>query len=193
LIDRVVDRLPTWKEKLLRRSGRLTLIKKTLTAKPIYMMISIKVPAWVRKAMDKIMKAFLWTGSDVVQAGKCLVAWLKVQRPLCLGGLGVFDLQSMGIALRVRWLWLHHVDTARPWSTKPVEEDMVTKAFFKASVRWEIDKGDCIKFWSDNWFRRQSISDIFPQLAAAVPPRRRHDRLLGSALAGNAWIISSGR
>jgi hypothetical protein len=99
--------------------------------------------------MDKIMKAFLWTDSDVVEAGKCLVAWPKVQRPLCLGGLGVLDLQSMVMELRVRWLWLHRVAPDRPWSAMPVEEDLVTRAFFKASVRWEIGKGDCIKFWSD--------------------------------------------
>jgi hypothetical protein len=77
----------------------------------------------------------------------------------------------MGMALRVRWLWLHWVAPERPWSAMPMEEDMVTKAFFKASVRWEIGKGDCIKFWSNNWFCGQSISGIFPHLAAAVPPR----------------------
>jgi hypothetical protein len=138
LIVKMVDRLPTWKGRLLRHSGRLTLIKTTLFAGWIYMMISIKILAWVRKAMDKVMKAFLWTGSIVVQAGKCLVAWPKVPRPLCLGGLGVLDLQSMGMALRVRWLWLHWVAPDRPWSAMSMEEDMVTKAFFKASVgNWQ--------------------------------------------------------
>jgi hypothetical protein len=38
------------------------------------------------------MKAFLWTGGDVVQGGKCLVAWNKFQRPTDLGGLRIFDL-----------------------------------------------------------------------------------------------------
>jgi hypothetical protein len=46
----------------------------TLMAGPIYTLISVKVPVWVRKAMEKIMKAFQWTGSDTVQGGKCLVA-----------------------------------------------------------------------------------------------------------------------
>jgi hypothetical protein len=156
--------------------------------RPIYTLISIKVPTWVHKVMDKIMKVFLWVGSDVVQAGKCLVAWPKVQRPLCLGGLGVLDLQSMGISLRMRWLWLQRVNTTHPWSSMPVEEDMVTKSFFKASVRWEIGKGDCIKFWSDSWLHDQSITDIFPQLVTAVPARRRRDHLLGVALAGDSWI-----
>jgi hypothetical protein len=92
LIIKMVDRLPTWNGRLLRHSGRLTLIKSTLFVGSIYMMISIKIPACVRKAMDKIMKVFLWTDSIIVQAGKCLVAWPKVPRPLCFGGLGVLDL-----------------------------------------------------------------------------------------------------
>jgi hypothetical protein len=73
----MVDRLPTWNGRLLRHSGRLTLIKSTLFVGSIYMMISIKIPACVRKAMDKIMKVFLWTDSIIVQAGKCLVALAK--------------------------------------------------------------------------------------------------------------------
>jgi hypothetical protein len=102
LIDKMVDRLPTWKGKLLKRSDRLTMIKTTMSTGHIYTLISIKMTAWVHKAMEKVMKEFLWTGSDVIHVGKCLVAWPKVQRPLCLGGLGVLDLQSMGVALWVR-------------------------------------------------------------------------------------------
>lgn len=45
----------------------------------------------VIKVLEKIFKAFLWTGIDV-------------QQPMHLGGLGVLDLQLMGIAMRVRWL-----------------------------------------------------------------------------------------
>jgi hypothetical protein len=133
----MADKLPTWKGKHLRCSGQLTLIKSMLIAGPIYTMISIKVPAWVRKAMDKIMKAFLWVGSDIIQAGKCLVAWPKVRRPMCLGRLGVLDLQSMGIALRVRWLWLHRIDTARPWSAMLVEEDQILLQGFCMLGDWQ--------------------------------------------------------
>jgi hypothetical protein len=78
LLDRMVDRLPTRKGKLLNHSGWLTVIKTTLIAGPIYTMINIKLPAWLRKVMENILKVFLWTSSDVIQGGKCLVAWTKV-------------------------------------------------------------------------------------------------------------------
>jgi hypothetical protein len=96
LIDKVVDKLPVWKGALMHRAGRLTVIKSTLSVVPIYTSICICLPAWVHKAMTKIIKAFLWSGSR-----KCLVAWDCVQRPTQLGGMGVLDLKRMGMALRL--------------------------------------------------------------------------------------------
>jgi hypothetical protein len=37
--------------------------------------ISLKIPLWVQKALVKLMKVFLWSGTESVQNGKCLVAW----------------------------------------------------------------------------------------------------------------------
>jgi hypothetical protein len=93
LSDCVADKLQTWKGNLMHRSGRLALIKSTLSAIPIYTSIGVDLPPWVIKALQKIMKAFLWTGTKVVSAGKCVVAWSRVQRPLALGRLGITDLR----------------------------------------------------------------------------------------------------
>jgi hypothetical protein len=90
----------------MHRSGRLTLIKTTLAAIPVYTVMSQVLQAWLHQAFTKIFKAFLWTGTEVVEGGKCLVAWSSVQRSLQHGGLGVPDLKLMGRALRLRWLWL---------------------------------------------------------------------------------------
>jgi hypothetical protein len=50
----------------LHQSGRLTLIKMTLSAIPVYLSINVSLRSWLYKALKKIMVAFLWTGSDVV-------------------------------------------------------------------------------------------------------------------------------
>lgn len=54
-----------------------------------------------------------------MNGGCWLVAWDKVQRPLDLGGLGISNLELMGWALQVRWLWFRETnrktDTSRPW------------------------------------------------------------------------------
>jgi hypothetical protein len=104
LLDRLGDKLPTWKGKLMNRPGWLTLIKTTLSAGPIYTAICVKLLLWFHKAMTKIMRTFLWCGSDSIKNGKCLVTWSKVQQPLHLGGLGILDTRKMNFALRLRWV-----------------------------------------------------------------------------------------
>jgi hypothetical protein len=88
LVNKVADKQPIWKGNLMNHSGRLELVKSTLTAILIYTYISLGLPAWTLKAIVKLMKAFLWTSSNTVKAGKCLVAWLSFQRSWDLGGLG---------------------------------------------------------------------------------------------------------
>jgi hypothetical protein len=87
----------------MHHSGWLSLIKSTLAAILVYTAMSQEVPAWLLQAFIKIFKAFLWTGIEVVEGGKCLVAWSRVQRPLQLGGLGMPDLKLMWWALRLYW------------------------------------------------------------------------------------------
>jgi hypothetical protein len=135
LADRVADKQPAWKGGLLHSSGRLTLIKMTLCVVPIYTSISVSLPGWLLKAIQRIMKAFLWSGTAVVQNGACIMSWSRVQRPLSCGGLEMPELKLLGIALGARWLWLHHADMSRSWVSLPSSEDAMTVAFFNASIQ----------------------------------------------------------
>jgi hypothetical protein len=102
LVDRITDKLPDWKGWLMHRSSHLILVKTTLSAIPMYTSISIGLPRWLIKALQKILKVFLWSSSEVIQNGKCIVALSRMQRHLHLGGMGIMDLRLLGIALRVR-------------------------------------------------------------------------------------------
>jgi hypothetical protein len=99
--SKMADTLPARRGQLMHRSGILILIKTTLATAPIYTVISLELPPWMQNAMERII---LWTGTDEVQNGKCLVAWSRVQRPLHMGGSGVLDFKLLGHALRLRWL-----------------------------------------------------------------------------------------
>jgi hypothetical protein len=98
----------------MHQSGRLALIKSTLTAMLVCISISISLPGWMHKALENIVKCFLWIGTEMVQNGKCMVAWAKVHRPLRFGGLVLPDPRFPGIALHLRWRWLHKIDQQRP-------------------------------------------------------------------------------
>lgn len=68
-MDKVVDRLPLWKSRLLAKAGRTTLTKVTLTVIPIHISIAMTLSTWTvrprkKKKKKKICKAFLWTGTE---------------------------------------------------------------------------------------------------------------------------------
>lgn len=188
LVDRVADRLPTWKGQLMNRSGRLALIKSTLTAIPVHIAITIKLQPWVFKALEKIMKAFLWSGTEVVNGGRCLVAWSIVQRPLHLGGLGVLDIRLFGQALRLRWLWLRRVRPDSSWALLSAEVDSDLNGFFKASVRVNLGNGKQTMFWVDPWLNGRTVEDLAPNLLQAVSCRTRKARTVADGLRNRNWM-----
>jgi hypothetical protein len=102
LIDKVADNLSPWKERLINRSSKLAWIKSTQTTMTIYTTIAVGLPPWVYKVLDKIIKAFLWEGSEEVHDGKCRLAWKKVVCPCELGSLSILDLiRLLGSTLRL--------------------------------------------------------------------------------------------
>jgi hypothetical protein len=48
------------------------------------------------------------------QNRSCLVSWAKALRPLRFGGLGVLDLERLGWALHIMWLWFQKTYPCRP-------------------------------------------------------------------------------
>ena len=105
IVEKTVDRLPSWKAELLTKAGRGILVKYVLTSMVIYIMLALELLPGVLKAIDKI-RSFLWKGRKDARGGHCLLAWPKVTRPVFLGGLGISDLQKLGWSLKLRWLRL---------------------------------------------------------------------------------------
>ncbi|KAM0873017.1 hypothetical protein ACQ4PT_038342 [Festuca glaucescens] len=58
----------------------------------------------------------------------------------------------------------------------------------KLDIALNVGNGNRALFWSDRWIARQSISEIAPEVLAAINPRALKTRKVATALPGNAWI-----
>jgi hypothetical protein len=122
--------------------------------------------------MRKIMTTFLWSGTDEVQGGKCLLGGIN------LGGLGIVDLRHLGIALRLRWCWLARIDLSIPWASllQPVDAKLAPLAVVSIQVR--VGDGRLALFLWDAWIDGQSLQNLAPDLVATVPVRIQRSRTI---------------
>lgn len=104
LIDRFVNKLSTWKAKLLSISGCLTLIKVVMGSIAIYPMSIFKVPDTVIKLLQ-VLHARFFQGSDIGERKILWVAWNHVISYKDSYGLGISSLLSFNWALLFRWRW----------------------------------------------------------------------------------------
>ena len=105
LIEKIEKRLQTWKGKLMSMGGEVTLLNSVVSAIPLYWLSLYKMPSKVRYKIDRIRRKFLWFGGNTVRKKPSLIAWDKVCKSKCQGGLGVLDLHRMNTSLLAKWLF----------------------------------------------------------------------------------------
>ena len=105
LFEKVETRLGGWRARLLSRGGRLVLLKVVLAAIRIYYLSIFRMPAGVRRHLEKTMRSFFWRGSQPEESrGAALAAWTTVCRPFSQGGLDIRHLQYANMALLTKWV-----------------------------------------------------------------------------------------
>ena len=169
-------------------AGRTVLVRFVLTAIPINLLVALKVPKWFIRAVDKIRRSFLWKGRKEINGGCCLVAWEKVMRPLELGGLGIINLETMGWALQMRWLWIEKTKPDRPWAGLEIPVHPHSSAMFAISVVTTIGNGEGTLFWSDSWLQGHGLKDLAPNVFKCVPSRIHKTRTVAAALHELTWV-----
>jgi hypothetical protein len=146
LIEKIADYLSSWKAALMHPAGRVALIRAVLMAVPIHHFIAVQCPKWVHKAINKVIRAFLWKGHKDVKGGHCLVGWQRVCRPRDLGGLGIMNLEVLSWALQTRWLWLRKTQPDRPWTGMDIQVHPNVTALFSVSVISMVEMANQLVF-----------------------------------------------
>ncbi|KAG2628069.1 hypothetical protein PVAP13_3KG315327 [Panicum virgatum] len=149
--------------------------------------MALDLPPWALKAIDKIRRGFLWKGRRDARGGHCLLAWPKVARPRNLGGLGISNLQNLGYALKLRWLWLQKTEPNKAWAFFPIQAQAQVQAFFNMAVKTVVGNGKNTYFWKDRWLLDQSLEQALPHLFSCITVRARK-RSVFDAIIGGRWI-----
>jgi hypothetical protein len=80
------------------------------------------------------------------------------------------------------------MDRSHPWASIKASEDKRMSAFFFASVQFVLGDGATFLFWVDPWQDGKCIADLMPDLAGAIPARRRCNCMVAYAMQGLVWI-----
>uniref|UniRef100_J3KZ08 non-specific serine/threonine protein kinase n=1 Tax=Oryza brachyantha TaxID=4533 RepID=J3KZ08_ORYBR len=198
LIDRIKSRLAGWKQKLLSTGGQITLVLSVLSSMPTYAMTVLKIssmptyamtvlkiPKQITQEIDKARRKFPWAGNEQLYGGKCKVNWQRVCRPTRYGGLGIPDIQKMGIALRLCWLWYEWVAPTKPWTGTQTPCDEKDEEIFAASTIVTLGDGRKASFWGSTWASATSLKKLVPNL---YKHSKRKNMTVSEALEDDRWI-----
>lgn len=114
LLNALVKRLYSWKNRYLSLDGRIVLINSILSSIPTYFLSFMKMPLKVWREVVRIQREFLWGGTS---GGKKIpwVKWSDVCKSRDKSGLGVKNLALFNLSLLAKWRWRLLTDKDALW------------------------------------------------------------------------------
>jgi hypothetical protein len=171
-IDRIIQKINGWKEKLLSIGGKEILLKAVAQAVSVYAMSVFLIPKGVCKRMMDAISQFWW-GDDENSKHMHWFAWWKLCYPKKEGGMGFRDFQSFNLAMLAKHIWrlISNPDSlcARVLRAKYYPDGNILKAgpkagssytwqsilagltTFKRGYIWRVGNGESINIWTDPW------------------------------------------
>lgn len=104
LITKTMNKMQSWKGKLLSIGGRATLISYVLQSMPIHLLSAVNPPASVINKLHKLFTQFFW--SNIVGGrSRHWASWDTLCLPCEEGRVGFRSLHDMAKALFCKLLW----------------------------------------------------------------------------------------
>ena len=194
VVDKIQNRLNTWKARILSRAGRLTLIKSVLNSLPLYYMSMFKMPRSIAQKIVKIQRNFFWGGGNGEIKGFPMVKWSSIELPKALGGLGVGNIMHKNLILLFKWWWRYSESNNDLWkrilmsvyeikrfkasaeSFRNVQkgpwaqmmsndvDTAKTRSIVEEGMILNVGDGRSILFWHDKWCEQGPLKLMFPRL-----------------------------
>ena len=142
ILDRVKQKLASWKTNLLSLARRTVLIQVSLAAIPSYVMQCAALPGRVLDGIDRVSRNFLW-GTTENQRKIYWVGWKKVTRTKEEGGLGLQTTRGRNIALFAKLNWRLHTEQDMLW-TRVLKQKYCTG---KRASAINADRLSCSQVW----------------------------------------------
>lgn len=183
LIEKVVKRVNSWKNRYLSYAGRVVLIKAVLTSMQIYWTTSFILPKSVIDELNAICRKFLWSGTDL-SSKVPLVSWKTVCHPYKEGGLAIRNIETSNKAVYFRHIWSLETKPDNLW-VQWVNRNLIKERNFwtipipaDSSWCWRkvlecrslasnlflnlIGNGNNVSFWRDPWHPLGVLIERFP-------------------------------
>jgi hypothetical protein len=102
-VDKVFNRIPGWKGRLLSYGSRSVLLRACLASILIYLMSLIRFPKWVIESINSHMANFFWDDAEDKHKYH-LSNWHSLVQRKENGGLGISDLRDLNLCLLASWV-----------------------------------------------------------------------------------------
>ncbi|XP_010451584.1 PREDICTED: uncharacterized protein LOC104733725 [Camelina sativa] len=179
--DRLDDRVNGWSAKLLSKGGKEVMIKSVALALPTHVMSCYKLTQDLTSKLTSAISSFWWKSNDKAR-GMHWLAWDKMCKEKCDGGLGFRALEQFNDAMLAKQYWrlIHYPDSLMARVMKgryfrnqhPImakksynpsfawRSIYSTKDLVEEGARWTVGSGVSISVWRDPW-----LPDVRPRPA----------------------------
>jgi hypothetical protein len=104
VVDKVSQKVQSWKSSLLSQASRTCLIRSVAAATPIYSMLSVLFPKGICNKIDALLRDFWW-GKREGKGVLYLKDWSSMCKPKSVGGLGLRRTKDTNAALLAKMGW----------------------------------------------------------------------------------------